>query len=209
MICIRVTAFLLLVACACETRGALSQLALNHLIGPLYVVEDSYYQKENSMIYVGAKSITIIGATWTPETARLLHEEIKKITTKPIGEVINTNYHPDRAGGNAYWRDVGAKIVSTQMTYDLMKRAWSSLVDSTRKGFPTYTNLPPALPSVTYASDFELQDGRVRAFYLGPSHTLDGIFVYFPEEKVLYGGCILKEQIGNLAFADRAEYPKT
>ena len=37
----------------------------------------------------------------------------------------------------------------------------------------------------------------------------DGIFVYFPEEKVLYGGCILKEKIGNLAFANVGEYPKT
>ena len=37
----------------------------------------------------------------------------------------------------------------------------------------------------------------------------DGIFIYFPEEKVLYGGCILKEQLGNMTFADRAEYPRT
>jgi metallo-beta-lactamase class B len=26
---------------------------------------------------------------------------------------------------------------------------------------------------------------------------------------VLYGGCILKEQLGNLALADLVEYPKT
>ena len=38
----------------------------------------------------------------------------------------------------------------------------------------------------------------MKAIYLGPSHTPDGIFVFFPEEKVLYGNCILKEQLGNL-----------
>jgi glyoxylase-like metal-dependent hydrolase (beta-lactamase superfamily II) len=45
--------------------------------------------------------------------------------------------------------------------------------------------------------------------YMGPTHTPDGIFVYFPEEEVLYGGCILKEQLGNLTFANLEEYPKT
>jgi len=39
--------------------------------------------------------------------------------------------------------------------------------------------------------------------------TLDGIFVFFPQEKVLYGNCILKEQLGNLDFADLRQYPKT
>ena len=37
---------------------------------------------------------------------------------------------------------------------------------------------------------------------LGPSHTPDGIFVYFPQEKVLCGGWILKERLGNLDYAD-------
>jgi metallo-beta-lactamase class B len=49
----------------------------------------------------------------------------------------------------------------------------------------------------------------MEAIYLGASHTPDGIFVFFPKEKVLYGNCILKEQLGNLDFADLTEYPKT
>ena len=49
----------------------------------------------------------------------------------------------------------------------------------------------------------------VRSSCFGPSHTKDGIFVYFPKERVLYGGCIVKEQVGNLAFADVDEYPRT
>ena len=33
--------------------------------------------------------------------------------------------------------------------------------------------------------------------------------MYFPEERVLYGNCILKEKLGNMTFANRSEYPKT
>jgi len=196
--------FAALAACS-----AAPEITLSHLRGPLYVAEDSYYNKENSMVYVGTGFVTVIGATWTPETARLLAEEIRKVTPKPVKEVVNTNYHPDRAGGNAYFQSIGAKIVSTQMTHDLLERNWASVVDWTRAAFPDYPRLPLVLPDVVHPGGFELQDGRIRAIYLGPSHTPDGIFVYFPEEKVLYGGCILKERLGNLDFANLAEYPKT
>lgn len=173
------------------------------------MVEDYFYAKENSAVYVGDSSVTVIGATWTPETAKLLAVEISKITPKPITEVIDTNYHPDRAGGNAYFKSIGAKIVSTKMTNDLLTAHWEEMVRYVQKGFPSYPALPLVMPDKTFAGDFELQNGAVKAIYLGPSHTPDGIFVFFPKEKILYGNCILKEQLGNLDFADLKEYPRT
>jgi metallo-beta-lactamase class B len=185
------------------------ELTLSHLRGNVYVVEDSFYSKENSVVYVGEKYVTVVGATWTPETARLLANEVGKITQKPIKEVVDTNYHPDRAGGNSHFRSIGARIVSTKMTYDLMNLQWDNMVRFIQKSMPDYPALPLVLPDTTYDGSFELQGGRVKGIYLGPSHTQDGIFVFFPEEKVLYGSCILKEKLGNLDFANLAEYPKT
>ena len=185
------------------------KIVLTHLRGNVYVAEDYFYSKENSVVYVGNSSVTVVGATWSPETARLLTIEIGKVTQKPIAEVIDTNYHPDRAGGNAYFKSIGAKIVSTKMTRDLLEAHWDEMVRYVQKAIPSYPTLPVVLPDVTVAGDFQRQDGRVRSIYLGPSHTPDGIFVYFPEEKVLYGNCILKEQLGNLDFANLTEYPKT
>ena len=185
------------------------KVVLTHLRGNVYVAEDYFYSKENSVVYVGDRSITVVGATWTPETAKLLAMEIGKITPKPITEVIDTNYHPDRAGGNAYFKGIGAQIVSTRMTRDLLEQHWDEMIRYVQKAIPSYPSLPVVLPDQTFAGDFELQGGRVKAIYLGPSHTPDGIFVYFPEEKALYGNCILKEQLGNLDFADLTEYPKT
>jgi metallo-beta-lactamase class B len=185
------------------------KVVLTPLHGHLYVVEDYFYSKENSVVYVGERSITVIGATWTPETAKLLAAEINKITSKPITEVIDTNYHPDRAGGNAYFKSIGARIVSTKMTNDLLATHWDEMVRYVQKASPNYPTLPLVSPDKTFPGDFELQGGGIKAIYLGPSHTPDGIFVFFPQEKVLYGNCILKEQLGNLDFADLNEYPKT
>ena len=202
------TAMLLLTAFPISAFAA-EHLSLWPLRGHLYVVEDEFYTKENSMVYVGEKSVTVIGATWTPDTAKQLVIEIRKISDAPITQVINTNYHTDRAGGNAYFKAIGAEIVATEMTREQMARGWDEIVQFTRSSFPNYPALPLVLPDKTYTSDFTLQDGRIRGIYLGPSHTPDGIFVFFPEEKVLYGNCILKEKLGNLKYADLTEYPKT
>jgi metallo-beta-lactamase class B len=185
------------------------RVVLTPLRGHVYVAEDYFYSKENSVVYVGESSVTVVGATWTPETARLLATEVGKITPKPITEVIDTNYHPDRAGGNAYFKSIRAKILSTKMTNDLLTGHWDEMVRYVQKGFPSYPTLPLVLPDKTFPGDFELQGGGVKAIYLGPSHTPDGIFVFFPQEKVLYGNCILKEQLGNLDFANLTEYPNT
>src|SRR6266436_6182657 len=151
-------------------------VVLTPLRGHPYVAEDNFYLKENSMVYVGDNFVTVIGATWTPETARLLAAEIKKVTPKPITEVIDTNYHPDRAGGNAYFKSIGAKIVSMKMTDDLLKAHWHEMVRYVQKGFPTYPALPLVSPDQTFDGEFELQGGGVKAIYLGASHTPDGIF---------------------------------
>lgn len=175
----------------------------------IYVAESLHYYKENSIVYIGANEITVIGAGWSPEAAKELAVEIHKVSTKPIRTVINTHNHVDRTGGNAYWKSIGANIVSTQQTHDIMKNDWHEIVTSTQKSFPDYPTPPLVLPNKTYPGNFELENGKIRAFYLGGSHTKDGIFIYFPEDKVLYGECIIKEKLGNLDSADIHEYIKT
>lgn len=187
----------------------LAQVNLVKFTDKIYICEDHYYAKENSMVFIGPEHITVVGATWTPETAALLHKRVLEVTQKPIKEIINTNYHPDRAGGNAYWKSIGCEIHSTQMTHDLILSDWQPIVNWTKKGIEDYPDVELCLPTIAHAGDFELQNGKVKILYLGPSHTKDGVFVYFPEEKVLYGGCILKPFLGNLEQADLTEYPKT
>ncbi|MDE1711231.1 subclass B2 metallo-beta-lactamase [Chromobacterium amazonense] len=205
----RLAAWAVALVWAATAGAADGKMALKQVRGGVYVAEDSHYARENSVVYIGSAHVTVVGATWTPDTARELAGQIRRVTDKPITEVINTNYHTDRAGGNAYWKSIGARIVSTRLTADEMRAGWDEVVAFTRQGFPDYPALPLVLPDQVFAGDFSLQNDRVRAFYLGPAHTKDGIFVYFPQEKVLYGNCILKPELGNMRYADLAEYPKT
>jgi len=200
---------LLLMITLAVAVSAEPKLTLTHLRGGVYIVQDGFYSQENSAVYVGDDHVTVIGATWTPETAAILVGEIGKITPKPVLEVINTNYHPDRAGGNSYFKRIGARIIATSKTVEMMRTGWDSVVTATRASFPSFPLLPLELPDAVLPPDFAVQNGAVQAVYTGESHTPDGIFVYFPQEKVLYGSCILKERLGNLDYANLSEYPKT
>jgi metallo-beta-lactamase class B len=187
-----------------------SKITLTHVRGSVYVAENSHYDKENSVVYVGKNYVTIIGASWTPDTAKELAFQLKKISKKPIRQVINTHYHMDRVGGNPYWQSITAHIFSTQMTYDLISRHWNDGVKQAVKLFPKYpSSILLTLPDVITSGDFKLQNGKIQTLYLGPSHTEDHIFVYFPEEKILFGDCILKEKLGNIKDAHLSEYSNT
>ena len=48
-------------------------------------------------------------------------------------------------------------------------------------------------------------------FFPGGGHTKDNVVVYFPKERVLFGGCFIKDSkatgLGNIADADLAAWP--
>jgi metallo-beta-lactamase class B len=200
------TLFWFFIATAKATEAGVS---IYPLIGSVYVAEDSHYAKTNYAIYVGVTSVTIIGAGWSPDTAESLAQEVRKVTDKPIKDVILSDHDPEYSGGSAYWKRIGASVTSTELTEEVLKRDWDKTGEFTRKYFSSYPRLPLVLPTKTYKNDFTLENGAIHGFYLGPSHNEDDIFVYFPKEKVLYAGSILKERLGNLAFANLEEYPKT
>jgi metallo-beta-lactamase class B len=177
--------------------------------GAVYVLEDSHFAKKNYAVYVGAESVIVVGAGWSPDIAKLLAQKIREITDKPIRDVILPDHDPEYAGGISYWKSSGASVVSTALTAETLKSDWTKAVDFTREHFRGYPNLPLVLPTKTCGPDFTLESGNIRGVYLGPSHNLDDVFVYFPKERILHAGSILKEHLGNLASANLVEYPKT
>lgn len=204
---------LILMAVASTSRASAAEnphISIHWLTGRVYLVQDDFFDiGTNSLIYVGRSHVTVIGASWTPETARQLAEEIKAISPLPVTEVVDTSPDPEWSGGNGYWNSIGAKIFAAKATADLLSRTWPATVADFQKTRPAYPNVPLVPPSDVHEGDFALQNGAIRAIYVGPSHTAGDIFVYFPNERVLDAGSILKEHLGNMAKADVRAYPTT
>ena len=92
-----------------------------------------------------------------------------------------------------------------------------------RRGIPSYaSNLTikaaslkkSAIPQNGFDNVLELKAGRkkVIAAFLGEGHTRDNIVGYFPSEKVLFGGCLIKEinaTKGNLEDANVNDWSET
>ena len=175
----------------------------------IYVVEDSFYYPENSAVYIGEKEVTVISATWTPETARLLVEKVRQITAKPITAVIDTHFHLDRIGGNPYFKQIGAKIIGSKKTSELMKKNWDERLTGAQKDYENFPQIPLVPPDVTFDDKYDLENGKIQIRYFGASHTEDDTVVYFPDEEILFGDCVLKEKLGYLGDANLVEYPKT
>ncbi len=189
-----------------ESEG---RVELVKLTDHIYIAEDYFYYRENSVVYIGDKDVTVISATWTPETAQRVIEKIRLITSKPVKAVVDTHFHLDRVGGNSYFKKIGAKIIASKRTASLMEKNWDARLKETQKDYPGYPSIPFIAPDITFDDKYELESGKIQILYFGPVHTEDGVVVYFPEEKVLFGDCILKEKLGWLGDANIAEYPKT
>ena len=162
------TVFLFWISLANATEPGIS---IYPLTGPIYVLEDSHYAKTNYVMYIGAGSVTIVGAGWSPDTAELLAQKVRKVTDKPVKDVVLPDHDPEYAGGVAYWRRIGANIVSTELTEQTLKSDWNKTGDFTRKYFPAYPSLPLVLPTKTYKNNFELENGAIRGFISGPHIT--------------------------------------
>jgi glyoxylase-like metal-dependent hydrolase (beta-lactamase superfamily II) len=85
------------------------------LIGPgVYAAIDGPEHKagSNAGFVIGDDGVLVVDALFTPEAAKALVGEIRRITPKPIRYVVNTHYHLDHTGGDQALRDAGATIIA-------------------------------------------------------------------------------------------------
>ncbi|MBO9613047.1 MAG: subclass B1 metallo-beta-lactamase [Dyadobacter sp.] len=106
-----------------------------------------------------------------------------------VKAVIATHFHEDCVGGLKAFHDHGIPSYATNKTIAFDKE----------HKFP--------VPQKGFDGKLDLKVGKkavIAAFY-GEGHTRDNIIGYFPSEKVMFGGCLIKEvdaTKGNLADAN-------
>ncbi|ACA87859.1 subclass B1 metallo-beta-lactamase [Shewanella woodyi] len=142
----------------------------------------------NSFIYVDNSDAYLIDTPWSesdmPDLMRWL--EVKKLQLK--GTIV-THYHQDRAGGLGYLDRLGSATYASKMTNKL-------LVNDKQ---PTSNH--------SFSGDkFALLKGKIEAFYPGSGHSMDNLVIWLPEEKVIVGGCLLKDnKVNNLGWTGDAD----
>jgi cyclase len=91
------------------------------------------FNDSNSTIIVGPDSVIVVDTQTSLTATRLIVEQIRKLTPKPVRFVINTHWHGDHVYGNQIYRDAfpGVQFIAQINTReDMEKRAAAELKDS-------------------------------------------------------------------------------
>ena len=163
-------------------------------VQPLTVVNirGSVYQVKggdgaNTGFFIGPKEVIAIDAKMTPESAKLMAGEIKKLTSLPLTTMLVTHSDQDHVNGLTGFPE-GVMVISQEKTRVHMDKAFKS---ASERAF---------LPRLTFGDHAALyaygpDRPPIRLLYFGPAHT-DGDAIYlFPAERVAF--------IGDLIFMER------
>ena len=147
----------------------------------------------NNVIIEMKDHLIIVDANF-PSGARLVLEDAKKVSSKPVKYVFDTHHHGDHAYGNPVWTKQGAITLAYVGVAEELKRyepkRWQETA-KTRKDVGELNLDQPEPPKQTFSkSPYVMNDGsrRVEFHFLGWAHTRGDGFVYLPKEKVLCTG---------------------
>jgi glyoxylase-like metal-dependent hydrolase (beta-lactamase superfamily II) len=183
-------------------------------LGPgVYAAIDGPEHKagSNAGFVIGDDGVLVVDAFFTPEAAKALVAEIRRLTPKPIRYVVNTHYHADHTGGDQVLRDAGAIIIAHKNV-----RGWVRTYNINLFGDRITPELKARiealpLPDLTTDKDLTVWLGSrkvvVRAV-LG--HTGGDLTVSVPDAKVLFAGDMLWRKIApNLIDGSVKEWAAT
>jgi len=138
----------------------------------------------NIGVCVGEDGILIVDDQFAP-LAEKIKAALKGITDKPVKFVLNTHWHFDHTGGNAYFGET-APIIAHE---NARKRLQSG---GSIKAFKM--EIPPApkaaLPVVTFDDKVvvHINGEDIRAIHFPNGHTDGDIVVFFPQSNVVHMG---------------------
>ena len=154
----------------------------------------------NSGIIVGDDSVLIIDSLRVPSFARDLIEDVRHITNKPIKYVVDTHSHWDHAWGNEEFPEaviIGHENARSEMLDVEAQSEWRAQVTSSGDSWSEEAksvNITP--PNLTFSNSLELHFGtrQIQLLHLGRAHTGGDIFIYLPNEKLLFTGDVAQNK---------------
>ncbi|HZP48725.1 MAG TPA: MBL fold metallo-hydrolase [Vicinamibacterales bacterium] len=160
----------------------------------------------NSAVIVNRDEVMVVDSHMTPEAGRVLLQEIKTLTDRPVRFLVNTHFHYDHTDGNQAFAPaidiIGHEYTRSRLTAPNYTTTGmlGSLLASANPLAASLKALVPTAPNVTLSDHMTLWRGdrEIRLLYLGRGHTGGDVVVYLPKERVVCTGDLLVHDIANL-----------
>lgn len=145
----------------------------------------------NGLIYINKGGAYIFDSPANDTASQELIRVLQKKWKLKIQGVVATHFHDDCLGGLHAFHQAGIKSWAHQQTIDLARE----------NGVPA-SRLPQHGFRDSLVQDLNGQPIIHR--YFGEGHTRDNIVSYIPEQKALFGGCLVKEEGASMGFVGDA-----
>lgn len=167
-------------------------LAENTWLHRSYLEINGVRMHANGVLQVGAKGITVIDTPWTLDASRDLVDWLQREHPGLPLRLIVSHAHEDSIGGIELFAEAGAAVYAGEKTAELARQ----------QGIRA--------PQWLFTESFTLPGG-IDVFYPGAAHSTDNIVVWLKENRILFGGDVVRsrnaDSLGNLADADRKAWP--
>lgn len=170
----------------------------------------------NAGIIIGDDSVLVIDSLRVPSFARDLIQDVKTITDKPIGFVIDTHSHWDHSWGNEEFPEatiIGHKNCYAEMIDMEWNEEWRKKVVSSNDPWSEeghLVNITP--PNMTFETSMQLYFGgrELDLKYFGRAHTSGDIYIHLPKEKIVFTGDVAQDGgVPYLGDCYPADWPET
>lgn len=177
-------------------------LQITRLNGDFYIYTTYNLYKEhkvsaNGMYLVTPEGVVLFDTPWDTTQFQPLLDSIKLKHNKKVLMCIATHFHEDRTAGLEYYRQQGIKTYTSALTDELSKK----------------NNKKRAEFVIAKDSVFSIGKYSFQTYYPGEGHTSDNIIIWFKQQRIIYGACLIKsaedEDLGNLGDANKLEYATT
>jgi len=160
------------------------QIKVTRVAGNVYMLEGA---GGNIGASVGDDGIVVVDDQYAP-LAEKIQNALKGITDKPVRFIINTHYHEDHTGGNAYFQKQAPIIAHDNVRKRLESGGLAGNGSSVH--FDAKPQPKAALPIITFDHDVtvHLNGEDIRALYFPAGHTDGDAIVFFPKSNVVHMG---------------------
>ena len=131
------------------------------------------------MYLVTENGVVLFDTPWYTFPYQLLLDSIEMRHHKMVILCIATHSHEDRSWGLEYYRSKGIKTFTTLQTDEISQKNASPRSDF----------------FLSKDTIFTMGLHQFRTYYPGQGHTRDNIVVWVEKEGILYGGCLINENV--------------
>jgi cyclase len=160
------------------------QIKVTKVAGSVYMLEGA---GGNIGASVGDDGIVVVDDQYAP-LAEKIQSALKGVTDKPVRFIINTHYHGDHTGGNAFFQKQAPVIA-----HDNVRKRLEAGGPAGNLGSISMDHKPApkeALPIVTFDRDVtvHLNGEDIRALHFPSGHTDGDSIIFFPKSNVVHMG---------------------